>query len=135
MITCTIYNHTLDMSSHQINARFCKRQEFIYITNTCTNSKHCNVDKLLPLVDNVKMTDTEHHYFTENEQTKLDDLNRNYQNVHPMLGWYKHDLGTGHFSYDKFQELMSTEKEDKLLDLLVDLNLLAKVDSACYVAG
>ena len=124
--TCVKYKHVHDMSSQQMNISLYKRKEFEDITNTYHNSKRCNVHTLLPLSGDVKMTDTEHHHFTENEQTKLDDLNRNYQNVHPMLGWYKHDLDTGHFSSDKFQQLMSTEKEDELLDLLVDLNLLAK---------
>ena len=44
------------------------------------------------------------------------NLERNYQNVHPLLPWYKHDLETGHISYEQFQRLMSVEHEEELLD-------------------
>ena len=30
---------------------------------------------------------------------------RNYQNLHPLLAWYKSNLTTSHFSYEKFLEL------------------------------
>ena len=33
-------------------------------------------------------------------------LFRNYQNVHPLLGWYKADLDTGVLSYDQFRALL-----------------------------
>ena len=62
------------MSSQQMNISLYKRKEFEDITNTYHNSKRCNVHTLLPLSGDVKMTDTEHHHFTENEQTKLDDF-------------------------------------------------------------
>ena len=58
------------------------------------------------------MTVTEQQDYEENEQNKLCTLEWNYQNVHPLLGWYKHDLETGHFSYDQFEKLMSTENEE-----------------------
>ena len=35
---------------------------------------------------------------------KTDDR---FQNVHPLLGCYKHDFETGVLSYDKFMELMN----------------------------
>ena len=59
------------------------------------------------------MTVTKHEDYTENEQNKVGNLERHSQNVHPLLGWYKHDLDTGHLSYDKFQQLMSTEQEEE----------------------
>ena len=70
---------------------------------------------------------------TEKQQNIL-KLDRNYQNVHPLLGWYKADLETGQFSYDQFQTLMSVENEEQLLDFLVEVKLLAK-DRPCLLCG
>ena len=116
------------MSSQHINSSFCKRKEFQDITNTYNNSRCSNIHTLLPSCDDVKMT------VTETEQNKLVNLERQYQNVHPLLGWDKHDLDTGHFSYDKFQPLMSTEKEAELLDFFVELKLTAK-ERQCLLCG
>ena len=41
-----------------------------------------------------------------------------FQNVHPLLGWYKHDLETGILSYDKFMNLMQPANDTQLLNLL-----------------
>jgi hypothetical protein len=41
------------------------------------------------------------------------DFVRQYQNIHPMLGWYKPDLETGKLSYDQFRALLQPlEAED-----------------------
>ena len=79
------------------------------------------------------MSVTEQQYYVGNDQSVLCELERNYQNVHPLLGWYKHDLQTGHLSYDQFQQLMSTEKEEELLDFLVSVNLIAKERPCSYI--
>ena len=59
---------------------------------------------------------------------------RNYQNVHPLLPWYKHDLETTHMSYEKLQNLVSLDNELQLLDFLTEVNLLAK-DRPCLTCG
>ena len=57
--------------------------------------------------DDTKMTETEQRSFQENTQTMERTLERNYQNVHPLLPWYKHDLETGHINYEQVQTLWS----------------------------
>ena len=43
----------------------------------------------------------------DKEHTKaVETDDKRFQNVHPLLSWYKHDLETGVLSYDKFMELM-----------------------------
>ena len=133
-ITCISYNQILDMSSQHIKSSLCKRKQFQDITNTYNNSKRSNIHTLLSLSDDVKMNVTEHQQYTDSEQNKLINLEKQYQIVHPLLGWYKHDLDTGLFSYDKFQQLTSTEKEGELLDFLIELNLMAK-ERRCLLCG
>ena len=48
-----------------------------------------------------------------------------FQNVHPLLGWYKHDLRTGLLSYDNFCELMNPGKDIELINLLAQIGVLA----------
>ena len=100
------------MSSQQRNTSFCKRKEFDEITKTYYNAKRSNIDNLLPTLVGENMTVTKQQDYGEIEQNKLGTLERNYQNIHPLLGWYKYDMETGHFSSDQFQKLLSTENEE-----------------------
>ena len=52
---------------------------------------------------------------------------RNYQNIHPLLGWYKSDLETSHLSYEKFLELTDPDNERAMYDLLTEIGLNAKL--------
>ena len=54
--------------------------------------------------------------------------------MHLLLPWYKHDLETGHISYEQFQSLMSVDHEEELLDFLVQYNLIA-ADRVCLLCG
>ena len=122
------------MASKQQNISFCKRKELDDITNTYDKSKRSNVNELLPNLDDSKMSVTEQQDYVGNDQSVLCELERNYENVHPLLGWYKHDLQTEHLSYDQFQQLMSKEKEEELLNFLVSVNLIAK-ERPCILCG
>ena len=62
-------------------------------------------------------------------------LFRNYQNVHPLLGWYKADLDTGVLSYDQFRALLETENEPQLIELLVTTGLIAEHRPCIYCGG
>ena len=42
-----------------------------------------------------------------NDQT----LERDYQNVHPILPWYKHDLDTGKLSHENLVRLLNKDNE------------------------
>ena len=52
----------------------------------------------------------------------------------PIIGLVQTYFGHRHFSYDKFQQLMSTEKEEELLEFLVQANLVSK-ESQCLLCG
>ena len=61
-------------------------------------------------------------------QTDVQDIPfaRNYQNVHPSLPWYKHDLQTSSLSYEQLLHLLNTDNDVELLDFLTDLNLIER---------
>ena len=54
-----------------------------------------------------------------------------FQNVHPLLGWYKHDLEAGILSYDKFMNLMQPANDIQLLNLLTQVGVIA-TDNDCF---
>ena len=62
----------------------------IHPTKPSCEKSNCSAFDLLPVLSNTKCDDTEVNV----------DCTRNYQNVHPFLGWYKYDLQTKHMSYD-----------------------------------
>ena len=97
-----VYIHKHTMSSQQRNTSACKRTGLDDITNTYdTIYKRCNVESLFPMYADAKLNVPEN---------RPDDIN-----VHPLLAWYKHNLETGHLSYDHFQKLMSKDHEEQLL--------------------
>ena len=107
----------------QRNTSICKRKELEDITNTVDIIKRFNLDMTPSAFDDTKMTETKQLNYREHTQVNESKLDRNYQNVHPLLPWYKHDLETGHISYEQFQSLMSVDHEEELLDFLVQYNL------------
>ena len=128
------HNHKFpNMSMQQRNTSICKRKELEDITNTVDIIKRFNLD-MTPAFDDTKMTETKQLNYREHTQVNESKLDRNYQNVHPLLPWYKHDLETGHISYEQFQSLMSVDHEEELLDFLVQYNLIA-ADRVCLLCG
>ena len=91
-------------------------------TETC--SYFCK-DDFLPILN-----ETIHH---ENKSDK--EFTRNYQNVHPILPWYKHDLQTPHISYEDFLDLTNPDNERKMytsslvIQMLVLFRHFANVNS------
>ena len=51
-----------------------------------------------------------------------------------MLAWYKHDLNTGELSYDKFCSLMQPEHDFELINLLIEIGLIADTNP-CLLCG
>ena len=86
-----LHTHKLEMASKQLNTSFCNRKELVDITNIYNKSKRSNVNELQPALDNRKMSVTEQQDYVGNDQSRLCELERNYQNVHPLVGWHKHD--------------------------------------------
>ena len=78
-----------------------------YKNNFCT-------DDFLP-VSNTSICD-------EDKSDK--EFTRNYQNVHPVLAWYKHDLPTSHLSYEKKLELTHPDNEKMLYAFLTEVCLI-----------
>ena len=57
-----------------------------------------------------------------------------FQNVHPLLGWYKHDLRTGFLSYDDFSDLMKPDNDIQLIELLEQIGVIAD-SNPCMMCG
>ena len=107
MFECLFHIHNCsNMSIQQRNTSIYKRKELEDITNTYDITKRCNLDIITSAFDDTKMTETEQQSYQENTQTMERNLERNYQNFHLLLPWYKYDLETGHISYEQFQRLM-----------------------------
>ena len=49
-----------------------------------------------------------------------------FQNVHPLLGWYKHDMETGILSYDTFMDLIKPDNVIELLNLMTQIGVNSK---------
>ena len=56
-----------------------------------------------------------------------------FQNVHPLLGQYKHDLQTGFLLFECFLELMNADNNLPLMNLLTKIGVIA--DSNHYVVA
>ena len=65
----------------------------------------------------------------------VNHLVRDYQNVHPLLGWYKADLEKGQLSYDQFRTLLQTDNEAQLIELLVSVGLIANNRPCIFCGG
>ena len=57
-----------------------------------------------------------------------------FQNVHPLLGWYKHDLRTGFLPYDDFSDLMKPDNDIQLIELLEQIGVIAD-SNPCMMCG
>ena len=66
-----------------------------------------------------------------NKLSSTSDTDR-FQNVHPLLGWYKHDLKTGGLSYDTFMDLMDPDNDILLLNLLTQIGVIAKENTCLF---
>ena len=69
----------------------------------------------------------------ENTNPDQNDDTR-FQNVHPLLAWYKHDLETGIFSYDKFMDLINPINDAQLVKLLTEIGTVA-ASNTCLLCG
>ena len=57
-----------------------------------------------------------------------------FQNVHPLIGWYKHDLNTGILSYDQLMNLMNPDNDIPLMNLLTEIGVIS-TDNQCLLCG
>ena len=113
-----------------------KRKQFSDITN-CIPRKSDERNEDVPLKsDNANAMDLMPIFTNEYavEIPSKADLNPREQNVHPLLGWYKHDLETGVLSYDALQNLLRPENDIQLLNLLTDVGMIAK-SRQCQFCG
>ena len=46
-----------------------------------------------------------------------------FQNVHPLLSWYKFDLNTSHMNYDEFMNLTNPKNNEKLITFLNEVGI------------
>ena len=65
----------------------------------------------------------------ENTKPRRIDDNR-FQNVHPLLSWYKHDLETSVLSYD----FMNADDDVKLINVLTEIGVIAD-SNTCLLCG
>jgi len=106
-----------------------KRRAFEDLTNVSSDEdiplkteKVNNVLDLMPCLD-------------DKENTKPVELDvSRFQNVHPMLSWYKHDLETGVLSYDNFMALMNPDNDVQLINVLTQIGVIAETNT-CLLCG
>ena len=116
------------MFSHP-NSSSSKRKPFVDLTNMSSDNeetlksdkKYENMD-MMPLISHEKAVTTD----------IVDDTR--FQNVHPLLGWYKHDLLTGILSYDSFMQLMNPDNDLPLMNLLTEIGVIAD-SNQCLLCG
>ena len=109
------------MSNNQRNVSLVKRMFLEDITNIYETQQHAYKTKY----PDISVQAMNSSYIDASESTDY-QLFRDYQNVHPLLGWYKADLDTGALSYDQFRALLQTENEPQLIELLVTTGLIAQ---------
>ena len=61
------------------------------------------------------------------------DFVRQYQNIHPMLGWYKPDLETGKLSYINFTHYFNQKMKKSSYNYLLMLAFYQKTDNVYIV--
>ena len=107
-----------------------KRKAFIDLSNipsddeTSQNSFKCTtIEDMLPT-----KTDKENHFSTTFSEDR-------FQNLHPLLPWYKHDLNSTSMSYDQFMQLIDPRNDDgQLIRFLTDLGVMAS-SNLCLNCG
>ena len=113
-----------------------KRKALVDVTNVCNDGdiylksdNKYSVQDLLPILeDNVDTNSSK-------PASIFEDLSSDrFQNVHPLLGWYKHDLNTGVLSYDDFNNLMQPENDVQLINLLSEIGVIAD-HNKCLLCG
>ena len=60
---------------------------------------------------------------------------KRFQNVHPLLGWYKHDLQTGILLYESFMQLISPDNDRPLMNLLTEIGMIADSNQCLLCSG
>ena len=124
------------MSIQHRNTSVTKRKQLQDITNSFElSNKRCDVKLLFPNDSELNKKISADMNDEECSMNVNSEFKRNFQNVHPLLPWYKHDLETGHFSYEKFQKLVSKEEEESMLDFLVQVDLIAENRPCLYCGG
>ena len=113
-----------------------KRKALVDVTNVCSDGdiylksdNKYSVQDLLPILeDNVDTNSSK-------PASIFEDLSSDrFQIVHPLLGWYKHDLNTGVFLYDDFNNLMQPENGVQLINLLSEIGVIAD-HNKCLLCG
>ena len=97
-----------------------KRKALIDLSNissddetTITNTKRTSIVDMLPT-----KTDKENTM-----PTQL--LGDRFQNVHPLLSWYKFDLNTSHMSCEEFMNLIDPKNDENLITFLTETGIIA----------
>ena len=100
-----------------------KRKALIDLSNissddetTITNTKRTSIVDMLPT-----KTDKENTM-----PTQL--LGDRFQNVHPLLSWYKFDLNTSHISYESFMNLIDPKNDENLITFLTEIGIIASTN-------
>ena len=84
----------------------------------------------MPICFERKMSANDITFTEQHDNNNSATFEQNFQNVHPMLPWYKYDLETKHMRYEKLHNLLSLDSELQLLDFITGVNLIAK-DRPC----
>ena len=114
------------MSKHKRNTSLIKRKALEDITES--NYKTSTVDNIMPICLDRKICANDVLSTEQRYDNSYPSFHWNYQNVHPLLPWYKHDLETTHMSYEKLQNLVSLDNELQLLDFLTEVTYSQKID-------
>ena len=107
-----------------------KRKPFVDLTNISSED-----DEPLKSDDKYDVLNMLPTTCESNELHVAVDDDKRFQNVHPLLGWYKHDLETGILSYDSFMQLMDPSNELPLLNLLTEIGVIADSNQCLFCGG
>ena len=70
----------------------------------------------------------------ENTPVKSLDADR-FQNVHPLLPWYKYDLNSSSMSYDAFLHLIDPKNDAEMITFLTDIGIIASSNTCLNCGG
>ena len=65
----------------------------------------------------------------------MQNTDRQFQNLRLLFGWYKHDIKTGHMSYDDFCALMGENNDEQRIQFLISVGLIAKSRVSIFCGG
>ena len=107
-----------------------KRKPFVDLTNISSeNDEPLKSDDKYDVLNMLPTT------CESNELHVAVDDDKHFQNVHPLLGWNKHDLETGILSYDSFMQLMDPSNELPLLNLLSEIGGIVDSNQCLFCVG